>query len=402
MSTPKVNPHRPYYTPGLHHHNYTSLPSTSDASPLVLEDNNNTQLKSFTARCTSFALLKYFVTMLTSPFEVGTTLLQVQYSPHEDVEVIGIPIPLDSTFQLTSPTEGWRSLFKGQRVTWIYDMLRTVLRPALESSLNDVFGLYDDTTIPLLHLDSITANMATMIVSHLVIGVLLSPLEIIRTRLIVQSASPHCSKYKGLFHALRTMFSEEGGIRGVYLSKNLVPTLFYHTMSPLISCSTPLLIARLLHISATDSPILYGAAELTLSTLGLLITLPLETIRKRLQCQTTNPIEFKTTVALRPQPYRGLLDALYKILKEEGTRYKRNNNRKKAKVKNNKKRWSSESDTTESDISFSNQQKHTPPPPPPLRTSAWGIRGLYRGFSMQMAANIMLFVFQTMNVLEGK
>ncbi|KAI9474050.1 MAG: mitochondrial carrier domain-containing protein [Benjaminiella poitrasii] len=392
MSTRKVNPHRPYYTPGLHHHNYTSL-SSNDVAPLViLEDTNNTQLKSLTARCTSFALLKYFVTMLTSPFEVGTTLLQVQYSPHEDVEVIVLEI-LSSIVK--QPTEGWKSLFKGQRVTWIYEMLRTVLRPALESSLNDIFGLYDDTTIPLLHLDSVTANMATIIVSHLAVGVLLSPFEIIRTRLIVQSASPHCSKYKGPLHALRAMLAEEGGIRGIYLSKNLIPTLFYHTITPLISCSTPLLIARLLRISAADSPILYGAAELTLSTVGLLITLPLETIRKRLQCQTTNPVEFKTTVALRPQPYRGILDALYKILKEEGTRHK-------YKTKNNKKRWTSESDGSDSDDSFSFQQRKQHHNITPPRTSAWGIRGLYRGFSMQMAANVMLFVFQTMNVLEGK
>lgn len=93
MSSLKVNPHRPYYTPGLHHHNYTSLPSNDDNPLLLLDDidQQHHQLKGVTARCTSFALLKYFVTMLTSPFEVGTTLLQVQYSPHQDVEVIGIP-----------------------------------------------------------------------------------------------------------------------------------------------------------------------------------------------------------------------------------------------------------------------------------------------------------------------
>jgi fusion and transport protein UGO1 len=94
MSTAiKVNPHRPYYAPGLHHHNYTSL-SSVDSVPLVLIDSaeqHGQQLKGVTARCTSFALYKYFVTMLTSPLEVGTTLLQVQYSPHQDVEVIGIP-----------------------------------------------------------------------------------------------------------------------------------------------------------------------------------------------------------------------------------------------------------------------------------------------------------------------
>ncbi|EPB85734.1 hypothetical protein HMPREF1544_07485 [Mucor circinelloides 1006PhL] len=467
MTTAKVNPHRPYYTPGLHHHNYTSLPSNDSIPLLLLEEPDHAQFKSLTTRCTSFALLKYFVTMLTSPFEVGTTLLQVQYSPHQDVEVFGLP-QLDSSSRLSSsihqfdadsdseddgfyrrpedrtsidtirirtdsnslssvsvfddknrpiyqmapmegggvleilssivkqPTEGWKSLFKGQRVTWVYEMLRTLLRPTLESSLNDLFGLYDDT-IPLLHLDSVTPNITTLLASHLVVGVLLSPLEIARTRLVVQSASPLCSKYNGPLHALRTMFSEEGGIRGVYLSKNLLPTLFYHLITPLISCSTPLLIARILRISAADSPILYGAAELTLSTLGLLILLPLETIRKRLHCQV--PGDFKSTVAIRPQPYRGVLDALYKIMKEEGTRHKRSAN---ANVNRNKntKHWMDDHSSSDSDADLFPQRQATNNVK--TVTSAWGIRGLYRGFSMQLAANVMLFVFQTMNGLDGR
>ncbi|KAF1804942.1 mitochondrial carrier domain-containing protein [Mucor lusitanicus] len=448
MTTAKVNPHRPYYTPGLHHHNYTSLPSNDSIPLLLLEEPDHAQFKSLTTRCTSFALLKYFVTMLTSPFEVGTTLLQVQYSPHQDVEVFGLP-QLDSSSRLSSsihqfdadsdseddgfyrrpedrtsidtirirtdsnslssvsvfddknrpiyqmapmegggvleilssivkqPTEGWKSLFK-------------------ESSLNDLFGLYDDT-IPLLHLDNVTPNITTLLASHLVVGVLLSPLEIVRTRLVVQSASPLCSKYNGPLHALRTMFSEEGGIRGVYLSKNLLPTLFYHLITPLISCSTPLLIARMLRISAADSPILYGAAELTLSTVGLLILLPLETIRKRLHCQV--PGDFKSTVAIRPQPYRGVLDALYKIMKEEGTRHKRS---EKATTHHNKhaKHWMEDQGSSDSDADLFPQRQANNNVK--TVTSAWGIRGLYRGFSMQLAANVMLFVFQTVNGLDGR
>ncbi|CAO3681433.1 unnamed protein product [Rhizopus stolonifer] len=295
------------------------------------------------------------------------------------------------TLIVKQPTEGWKSLFKGQRVTWVYEMLRTILRPALESSLNDVFGLYDDT-IPLMHLDNVTPNITTLVASHLVVGILLSPLEIVRTRLVVQSASPLCSKYKGPFHALRTMFSEEGGIQGVYLSKNLVPTLLYHGITPLLSCSAPLIIARTLGISAVDSPVLYGAAEFALSTLGLLMMLPLETIRKRLHCQvSSNGDPFRSTVALRPVPYRGILDAVYKIMKEEGTRNKSSAQkrlvRKKAKF--------SDSDATDTDEDIFPRPKQTR-----SVTSAWGIHGLYRGFTMQLAANAMVFVFHAMNGLE--
>lgn len=286
-------------------------------------------------------------------------------------------------------------------------MLRTVLRPALESSLNDMFGLYDDT-IPLLHLDNVTPNISTIVVSHLVIGWLLSPLEIIRTRLIVQSSSPLCSKYKGPIHAFRTMLHEEGGLRGIYLtSKNLFPTLLYHTITPLLSCSTPLIIARLLHISPADSPILYGAAEFTLSTLGLLVMLPIETIRKRLHCQINNG-DFKSTVALRPAPYRGFFDALYKIMKEEGTRNKRSASSSSFnKVDSKKLNHSSDESDSDDDLflNTANKKRASTQQQQDATTktvsSAWGIRGLYRGFTMQLMANVMVLVFHTMNGIEG-
>ncbi|CAJ0825919.1 15537_t:CDS:2 [Entrophospora sp. SA101] len=50
-----------------------------------------------------------------------------------------------------------------------------------DSKLNEAFDLYDDT-IPLIYLDHATPNVVTKVASHLIVGVLLSPLEIVRTR----------------------------------------------------------------------------------------------------------------------------------------------------------------------------------------------------------------------------
>jgi fusion and transport protein UGO1 len=82
---------------------------------------------------------------------------------------------------INHPTEGWRSLFKGQYTAWVHGMLQLILQPAIEGSLNDMFDLYDDT-IPLIHLERIGPNLATLLGSHVLVGVLLSPLEIARTR----------------------------------------------------------------------------------------------------------------------------------------------------------------------------------------------------------------------------
>lgn len=79
------------------------------------------------------------------------------------------------------PHEGWRALFKGQYTNWVYEILHLFLQPTLEGSLNDMFDLYDDT-IPLVHLDRVGPNLATLVGSNLIVGFILSPLELVRTR----------------------------------------------------------------------------------------------------------------------------------------------------------------------------------------------------------------------------
>jgi len=65
-------------------------------------------------------------------------------------------------------------------------MAHLFLQPTIEGILNDTFDLYDDT-IPLVYLDKVGPNLATLVASHIVVGVLLSPLEVARTRYIVGS-----------------------------------------------------------------------------------------------------------------------------------------------------------------------------------------------------------------------
>lgn len=189
----------------------------------------------------------------------------------------------------------------------------------------------------------------------------------------VQSASPLQRKYKGPFHALKTIIQEEGGIQGLYFSHNLLPTLLFHTITPLLQNTTPLIIDRVLRISANESPFLYSFAELGLNTLEIIITLPLDTIRKRLQCQirtrTPGNKRFETVVATRPVPYTGMVDAAVSIIKEEGGKP---SDRKKLQKRRNS------------------------------MFTDWSLRGLYHGFNMQCTSNIVLFFLHAINGIEGK
>ncbi|KAG9303527.1 hypothetical protein G9A89_018423 [Geosiphon pyriformis] len=381
----------------------------------------------------SFAFLKFFSTAFVEPFDVAKTLLQVQYLPNEDVVQVppegGVvesedelsddeaeifsrrsnssispeahrnrssdnqgylvntnvydestrPIymlpPLEKgvlntlTLLTKHKTEGYKSLWKGQFTNWVYEMSHLFLQPTIEGVLNDTFDLYDDT-IPLVYLDHVGPNIATLVASHVIAGVLLSPLELVKTRLIVQTSSPLHKKYAGPWDCLYKIISEEG-FSSLYWSHNLLPSIVYHAVSPLLECVIPLIIDRVFHISPADSPILYGLARLGLHTLQLLITLPLETVRKRLQCQIrsrTPGKRFETIVQTRQAPYVGMIDCLYRIILEEGIsqQYLPNQNRRRQRS------W------------FDN----------------YGIGSLYGGFEMHFTSNLLMFFFTAINGVE--
>ncbi|KAG0230273.1 hypothetical protein BGW42_001071 [Actinomortierella wolfii] len=273
------------------------------------------------------------------------------------------------------PTEGWLSLWKGQFTNWIYEMLHLFAQPTLEATLNDTFDLYDDT-IPLVHLDHVGPNIATMVTSHLVVGFILSPLELVRTRLIVQTADPTKRKYSGMFNCISTIIAEEG-VGALWGGVNLFPTLIYHTLTPLLTNSIPLIIDRVFKISAADAPFMYALAELGLNTLDLLIRLPIETVRKRLQIQIQAKVpgrRYETVVETRKRPYVGVVDCVYRIIKEEGGHHKRVALSKTGEKTTIQRPW----------------------------YSAWGVRGLYTGLGMHLTSNIAMFAVGAVTNLQDE
>ncbi|CAD6920548.1 unnamed protein product [Tilletia laevis] len=129
-------------------------------------------------------------------------------------------------------------------------------------------------------------SLTIQLASHLGTGLLLSPLDTVRTRLVAQSGLRHHRTYTSTWHAFSKMLNEEGGWRTAYFHPNvLIPTVLDYSLRPLLSMGTPLVIERWWGIDATNSPALYAAAELTLGTASLLVSLPIETVRRRLQLQ---------------------------------------------------------------------------------------------------------------------
>ena len=159
-------------------------------------------------------------------------------------------------------------------------------------------------------------------------GFILSPLDLLRTRQIVYPRTRSPSAFTHFAQIIRN----EGGLKAVYLeSRFLFPTLLDHSVRPLIALALPGLIQRHLGLrDAASNPLTFPLAEFAGACVGLLVTLPIETIRRRLQVQSRAG-KVEACVRVRPWPYVGVLDALWRILSEERSAPPRQRRRNKGK-----------------------------------------------------------------------
>ncbi|KAJ2606043.1 hypothetical protein EV177_006016 [Coemansia sp. RSA 1804] len=315
---------------------------------------------------------------------------------------------------LTHPTEGVFSLFKGCFTRWVYDILHLLLQPTLEVMLNEMLDVYGSAPL-YTYIDAAAPSALTVVASNLIVGWMLSPLELVRTRLIVQSASPLHRKYHGMLHALKTIAREEGGILPLYFSSyHLVPTVLRHTLYPVFRGMGAFVMDRVAGIDPYDHPTSYAFGSLVWSTLAVAVLLPIDTIRARLQAQprytdtatagstrlsaaddagsaATKALsraekqtadsfkELRTCVPVSPIPYTGMVNCAWRIVTEEGESLRKMKKRRAALAS---------SSLNQKDTQHISNVGH------------YGLRGLYPGFTMQLVANVMIFGLGFLNTEE--
>jgi len=204
-------------------------------------------------------------------------------------------------------SEGWSSLFKGLLTASVTDALSSVIQPLMHNLLISVFPYTPQSN-----------SLLVPVLSHLCTGVLLSPLDLVRTRLIAQSASVPFRAYSGPIDALSHILREEGGFKSIYLHPHLLfPAILENTLRPFVTLGLPFILGGSIGINE-ERTIGWMVIEFLAGCAGLLITLPAETIRRRLQIQTRgNAKSLKTCVRTRRKPYYGIVDAFWRILSEE-------------------------------------------------------------------------------------
>ncbi|KAG6814027.1 hypothetical protein H0H92_003877 [Tricholoma furcatifolium] len=425
--------------------------SIFDLSPsLDLDESPGINVTNLLKALTASAVLQYSSTAIAMPWEVGKLLLQVQWVPQdagepEEPELVEdnddalsdsssnhdsyfadpqapvrhtVPRPTDEQGYIirrsileegTRPeyiipvgsangvwgmmkrigrfrSEGYMALWKGLLTSCMTEILSSTMQPLIHNFLQSLFF----PSMSPFHSPPLILPVA----SHLITGFLISPLDLVRTRLIVQSFTSRHRTYTGPLDALSQILRDEGGLQGIYFHPHLFfPTIIDNVLRPVVSLAFPsMLAARLgLQISEETNPWAWGFVDLAGSCLGLLITLPFETIRRRLQVQvrgTAKPL--KGCVELRPAPYNGIVDAFWHILTEE---------RSDLPIKRSRKRRGSQASVRDQDRSTQQEDGSTGEGDSWLRHS--GVGQLYRGLGMRLGASVIVFCLAFFSVEEN-
>ncbi|KAJ9476638.1 Mitochondrial fusion and transport protein UGO1 [Pseudozyma hubeiensis] len=326
--------------------------------------------------------------------------------------------------------EGWLGLWKGSLTSFILEVTSSTIQPIISSVLS-LFAPTALSPLPLAYAPYPYKTLGLLLSSHLITGVLVSPLDLVRTRLIAQSTLPAHRKYSGPYDAIKKVVREEGGWKTAYLHPNLlIPTILDFTLRPLLSLSAPLLIEHTLRLEPNTHPISYALAELAISTASLCITLPIETVRRRLQLQIRKPqaeaeqagasssrkvtsasVQQQQTAATshgginlstgnvgvrglracvetRPIAYVGVVEAIYRIVTEETVA---THVRSLPKTADAGSAEASESKSESGDTAHAMAQSGILAAKTG-HSSLGGVRSLYRGFGMAFSANLVVFM----------
>lgn len=258
---------------------------------------------------------------------------------------LGIRTPdsvLEVIAQLWNKESAW-GVWKGTNATFIYGVLQSLLENWSRSLLSALFNVPDigvrNDMDRLIDIASPYpwASLFVAAAAAVVSGLVLSPLDLVRTRLVLTSTSHGVRR---TLSALRSLPSY------VCPSAIFLPTVLHSLVHPLFMLSTPLVLRSKFMIDREVSPVTFSITKFCSSTVALFVKLPLETVLRRGQAavlatpqyvqaldgpsqqpskgskrstaaQDQQQLELQTIVPLGP--YNGVFGTMYSIVNEEGS-----------------------------------------------------------------------------------
>ncbi|KAI1372787.1 mitochondrial carrier domain-containing protein [Hypoxylon crocopeplum] len=259
----------------------------------------------------------------SSPTEAPKSPIKPTVLPHQ----LSLRRP-DSIFdvisQLWSKESAW-GVWKGTNATFLYTVLQSLLENWSRSLLSALFnvpdlGLKDDVD-RLVDIASPYpwASLCVAAAAAVATGLILAPLDLIRTRLIVTSTG------RAPRRTLATLRSLPSWICPTSL---LAPTVLNSLVHPFLTLSTPLVLRSQFLIDREQSPMTFSVAKFCTSCASLFVKLPLETVLRRGQMVVLSEPTYlnaldqtgRMDTIVQPGPYNGVVGTMYTIVAEEGSR----------------------------------------------------------------------------------
>ncbi|KAF4972068.1 hypothetical protein FSARC_1286 [Fusarium sarcochroum] len=235
--------------------------------------------------------------------------------PDSILEVIG---------QLWGKEGAW-GVWKGSNATFLYSVLQSLLENWGRSFLSAIFNVPDmgaredidriiDVASPYPWASLFVAATAAVAT-----GLVLSPLDLVRTRLIV---TPSSNGQRRTLATLRNLPS--------YLCSSIlvIPTVLNSLIHPLITLSTPLVLRTQFMIDSQASPMTFSIAKFTASCSAILLKLPIETVLRRGQVSLLSSRDYVRALSgpdqqfntiVPPGRFDGTFGTMFHIVNEEGT-----------------------------------------------------------------------------------
>ncbi|CAK7213686.1 hypothetical protein SEUCBS140593_001929 [Sporothrix eucalyptigena] len=185
--------------------------------------------------------------------------------------------------------EGAWGVWKGTNASFLYTVLQSLLENWSRSLLSALFnvpdlGLKDDVN-QLIDIASPYpwASLFVAAAAAVATGLILSPLDVVRTRLIVTPASRQPRRALSLLRSLPSY---------VCSPVLFLPTVLHSLIHPLLTLSTPLVLRTRFMIDKDASPVTFSIAKFCSSSLALFVKLPIETVLRRGQAALVSSPEY--------------------------------------------------------------------------------------------------------------
>lgn len=170
--------------------------------------------------------------------------------------------------------EGARGLWRAANTTFVYKTLNATLEAWITGFASAFLHIPDPFFVDIAHSPEPTTTLLLSLSASVLTGLILAPLDLIRTRMIV-------TRINNSERSLRNSIQQ---LKFFTCPLSLViPTVLNSLANNLLKKITPYLLLVKLGIDSGNSPSLYGTLSLVASIAVLAVKLPVETVLRRAQ-----------------------------------------------------------------------------------------------------------------------